>query len=467
MPTTGGPLSALVAVAGTGLVAVLAALLAARRVSRIRPTEALGEVAVEPARAGGRVRLVSGLLALALAGGSGVLTLAVPGTGALAGAVGLLYAFVLAVGLLAPWVNQAAARLLAPVLRGPSGHLAAANLRANARGAATVLTALVLAVGLGGSVWFLQDDIERSTRAQGRAGLVADRVLTAPAGLPAGAVAEVRGLPGVTAATGVRRTSVVVPSFDGVEEVEARAVDPGAAGLDLDVVGGSLADLGPDTVAVSALRGWSLGSRVDLTLADGRRVSPTVVAVYRRGLAFGDVVLDRGTARPDQILVRGTDLDRTLAGRVPGSTVLRPDQVTARVADDLALSAWLNRLFIGVLVGYAALAAANTMVVAALARRRELGQLRLVGVTRRQAARMVRTEQAVLLGVALVLGGTIAALTLTAVVRAVTGDPVPYVPPLGIAAVLLGTTTLALATTIAPVARLLRVPPLTALGPRE
>src|SRR6185312_4607858 len=134
---------------------------------------------------------------------------------------------------------------------------------------------------------------------------------------------------------------------------------------------------------------------------------------------------------------------------------------------DLALSAWLNRLLIGVMVGYAALAAATTMVLAALARRRELALLRLVGVTRRQIRRMVHAEQAGLLGTAVLIGATIAALTLGALVNALTGSPIPYVPPLGGAAVLGGATVLALATTVWPVRRLLRVPPIDDIGTRE
>jgi hypothetical protein len=76
------------------------------------------------------------------------------------------------------------------------------------------------------------------------------------------------------------------------------------------------------------------------------------------------------------------------------------------------------------------------MVMAALARRRELALLRIVGVTRRQIKNMVHAEQAGLLGVALVIGASIAAITLTLVVNALTGDPVPYVPTLGWIAVL-------------------------------
>jgi len=183
-------------------------------VTAIRPTEALGEVAVEPARSG-KIRLAVGLVALVGATSSAMFTVGATGQAALAGAIGMLYLFVIAVGLLAPWINRAAARLLAPALRlvwGTSGYLASANLRANAQGMATVLTALVLSVGFGGSVWFLQDNLERQTIAQSRDGMLANRALVSPAGLPTSAAEEIRRIPGVQAATGVRRTSVVVKS---------------------------------------------------------------------------------------------------------------------------------------------------------------------------------------------------------------------------------------------------------------
>jgi putative ABC transport system permease protein len=156
-----------------------------------------------------------------------------------------------------------------------------------------------------------------------------------------------------------------------------------------------------------------------------------------------------------------------LAGRYPGGRVTGAAELTARVGHDLAVSAWLNRLLIGVMVGYAALAAANVMVMAALSRRRELALLRLVGVTRRQAKRMVRAEQAGLLGTALLLGVAIAAVTLVAVVRALTGSLLPYVPPLGWVLVLGGATVLALVTTILPIGRLLRAPLMENIGQRE
>ena len=473
----GFPLTGHAAAAGTAtlvivLVAVLAARIAARRITRIRPAEALGEIAVERS-GGGRLRLASGLVVLAAAGASMVLTAGAAGMTALAAAVGMLYLYVLAVALLAPWLNGFAARVLAPVLRrvwGIPGDLAVANLRANARGMAAVLSALVLAVGFGGSVWFLQDNVQRQTVTQSRDGMLADRALVAPGGLPSGAAEEIRRMPGVEAATGVRHTSVVVRALDGAEPVVARAVDPAGLSSTMDpgVRDGSLTELRGDTVAVSRLQasssGWRVGEQAAMWLGDGTPVSLRVIAIYDRGLGFGDVLLPRElVAGPDdEVLVRGG-----AALAYPGAEVVPAAELTGRLSRDLAVSAWLNKLLIGVMVGYAALAAGNTMVMAALARGRELALLQLAGLTRRQVRRMVNAEQVGLLGVALTVGGTIAALTLAAVVNALTGRPVPYVPPAGGLVVLGGTVVLALVTTILPVARLLRVPPVRNAGTRE
>ncbi|MEV2242252.1 ABC transporter permease [Micromonospora sp. NPDC049891] len=488
-PLAGGVLSAVAVSAATVLVAVTAGLIAARRTVKIRPTEALGEVAVEPARSS-RVRLVAGLIAL---GGGVTLTMfgtALRGEAALGAALGMLFVFVLSAALLAPWINRYAAQALGPVLRavwGDSGYLAAANLRANARGMATVLTALVLSVGFGGSIWFLQDNLERESIAQTRDGMLAQHALVSAVGLPATAVADARQVPGVVAATGIRRTSVIVPVMGGVEPVAAQVIDPDGAdrALDLSVTEGSLADLRGDAVAMSSLQastqGADLGDQVEFWLGDGTPVSLRLVAVYERGLAFGDVTLHRGTADghtptnlDDQVLISTEPGDAEavagLAGlveRYPGSGLIDTGIIGAQLATDLALSAWLNKLLIGVMVGYAALAAANTMIMAALARGRELALLRLVGVTTRQVKRMVHAEQAGLLGTSLLIGGAIAAVTLVSVVRTMTGHLIPYVPPLGWISIIGGTTLLALVTTVAPISALLRTPPVHSIGVKE
>ncbi len=482
-PLAPGVIAGLAAVGTALLVAVLAALLAGRRVTKIKPIEALGEVAVEPKRSG-RVRLTFGLVTLLGAVTAGGFTATFGGaTAALTAAVGMLYLFVVAVALLAPWINALAARLLAPALNrlwSAGGYLAAKNLRANAQGMATVLTALVLSVGFGGSVWFLQNNLERQTTTQNRDGTLADRVVEAPGG----DAADIRRLAGVRAATGVRRTSVVMKAFDGIDPVEAQAVDPAGltSTMDLEVIEGRIADLRAGTVALSTMQasssGAHVGDRVQMWLGDGSPVTLEVAAIYRRGFGFGDVTLAKATvaghltrAEDDEVLVRtGPGGDASLAAWTaghPGSAVLDAGARTRLIGNDLAVGAWLNKMLIGVMVGYAALAATTTMVMAALARRRELALLRLVGVTRRQIRRMVQAEQIGLLGTAVLIGATIAALTLGSIVRALTGSPIPYIPPLGWVAVLGGVTLLALVSTIWPVRRLLHTPPIDNIGLRE
>jgi putative ABC transport system permease protein len=81
-----------------------------------------------------------------------------------------------------------------------------------------------------------------------------------------------------------------------------------------------------------------------------------------------------------------------------------------------------------VLLVYVAIAALNTLAMAALARRRELAILRLADATCGQLLHRVPIEQAVLLGHVLVVGGTIAALTLVLMVKGTTGSATPISP---------------------------------------
>ena len=88
-----------------------------------------------------------------------------------------------------------AVAVCAAVLRGLAvpGRLAAANLAASARRLSPAVSALVLAVSLGGSLWFLQTSIRHVTLQQSRVGLLADQVIvTTGASLPAGVAQAAR-----------------------------------------------------------------------------------------------------------------------------------------------------------------------------------------------------------------------------------------------------------------------------------
>ena len=195
------------AAGGVMIVAVIAGWIAGLRASQIRPVEALREAVVERrGRLADVVRASLGLVALTggivLAGLASHLTAsAAAGT-----AIGLVADLVIAVALLAPWVTRITVAVCAAGLRGlgVGGRLAAANLAASARRLSPVLSALVLVVALGGSLWFLQTSIAHATAQQSRAGLRAGQVITtAGPGLPAGVTQAARQVPGVAAATGI------------------------------------------------------------------------------------------------------------------------------------------------------------------------------------------------------------------------------------------------------------------------
>ena len=86
---TGGALAAPAVAAAVAIVAVAAALLAARRTAAIRPTEALGEVAVEPAPAG-RIRAGFGIAFVAGGFALTTVTMATGGLAAMGAATGML-----------------------------------------------------------------------------------------------------------------------------------------------------------------------------------------------------------------------------------------------------------------------------------------------------------------------------------------------------------------------------------------
>lgn len=96
---------------------------------------------------------------------------------------------------------------------------------------------------------------------------------------------------------------------------------------------------------------------------------------------------------------------------------------------DRELGAWANYTMAAVLGGFAVIAAVNTLVMTVLDRRRELATLRLVGSTRRQVLHMLHWESLLVSVAGVALGTTIAMITLTPMVRGLTGES-PHIPPL-------------------------------------
>ncbi|MFG2297118.1 FtsX-like permease family protein [Streptomyces sp. NPDC048603] len=436
---------------GVGLLtALVAGRAAARRPARIRPGQALAAAAVERLRPGW-VRTPLGLAALA--GGIACSGLAASTTGedSANAALGVVMLFMLAVALLGPLIARLCVALFGLPLRaaGPAGGLAAANSRTNARRLASAITPIVLAMAFSSTLLFLHTSEDRATREQQRVGLLADHVITGLTGLtdptdPTG-LTRVEGAadaPGVTAAVPITRAGLLVQVGSGMERrhelvpAQAFAGPPSALGRvqDLDVRQGSLDDVRPGTVAVDRTladsAGVKRGDRLPIRLPDGTAATPTVAAVYARGLGFGRITLPvedlRGHATslfPTELLVKGGPVPDPSLGRVTDAKGWSTAQSTER-----ELNAWANTTMAAVLGGFAAIAAANTLVMTVLDRRRELTMLRLVGSTRRQVLRMIRWEALLVTVAGITLGTAIALATLHPLTRAITGTG-PYVPP--------------------------------------
>ncbi|GAA1373494.1 ABC transporter permease [Streptomyces beijiangensis] len=456
------------AVAATLLGAWTAARISGRRISRIRPAEAMAESSVERTRpAWGRI--VAGLLLLA-GGAVLVAVLSTLRTEPASTPVTFLSVVVLAssVSLLGPLIVKGAAALLAGPLRlaGSGGRLAVANVRGNSARMAAVVTPLALLIGMTCTVLFVQPTLGNAARAQAREGISAPWILASQGpGVPAAAAAKIRHTKGVSAATEVVRTTVRV----GLTKYAAQGVTP--AGLtrtwNPGVTSGSLDRFGPGSVAVSELAADQLhlkpGSPLGLTLGDGTPATLTVSAVYARSLGFGDLTLphDLLAHHVDNplsaaVLVaadRGATTQRELAAAVkefPGVTVITRSSADKVQADQQRTNAEVNYLAMGLVLAFTAIAVVNTLAMSVSERIREFALLRLVGSTRRQVLRMLRLEALAALLIAAVLGSGIALAVLTAFSVGMTGGAAPAVLPLVYVAVVGAAGLLALVATALP-----------------
>ncbi|MEU6676028.1 FtsX-like permease family protein [Streptomyces sp. NPDC046925] len=463
----------LVSAVGVAVVtALVSGYLAARRPSRIRPGQALAESSVERLRPGW-IRTPLGIAAAVggcvLAGIASSLT----GDDAANVALGIVMLFMLAVALLGPLVARGCAALFGLPLRGAgaSASLAAANSRTNARRMASAITPIVLAMAFSSTLVFMHTSEDRVAADQQRAGITADHIVSASgAGVTADGVEKAGRAPGVTSAVGILKTSVLVPVGSGGDRWLESASTQGVTGSsrdlakvqDLDVRTGTMASLGSGEIAVDAKLADSahvkVGERMALRMPDGTKASPKVAATYGRGLGLSQVTLPSADLKPHVTSSLSTEI-WTKGGAPRALTALgtlrdRDAYATAQ-STDRAVNAWANTVMAAVLGGFAAIAAANTLVMTVLDRRRELGTLRLIGSTRRQVMRMVRWEALLVACAGVVIGSAIALATLVPMMNGLTGES-PHIPPLLYGSFAGGAVALGLAATSLPARAALR-----------
>ncbi|MFJ7211304.1 ABC transporter permease [Amycolatopsis sp. NPDC098790] len=421
--------------AGASLVAVFAAsFVAGRRASKVRPTEALAEAAVER-RWLTPIRLITAILCFAGGTALAIVTVAVmtgPVAASTAGPAVMLWAFGLAA--LSPGVTKVVAMLLRwPVqaLSGVTGRVALRNTRVGAVRTAGAVTPIMLAVGIATANIYLQTTQEAVSNQAYTEELRADAVVAGPGGLDPSVLGRVRATPGVAGASEyVTSTVFIEKPFDSNQD------DDGWPALGVSELTGNAIEV-PDTL------GRHVGDTLSLRLGDGAPVDVRVAAVVKQRAGFEKLVLPADLLAPHttaglapQLLVRaapGVDA-ATLTSRLREATAGMPvsigdrDALIAAHAKGNEVGAWVNYLLVGMIIAYTVISVVNTLVMATSKRRREFGLQRLSGFTRGQVLRMAGVEGGLIATIAVLLGTLVAAGSIVPFCLVVSGSLLPSGP---------------------------------------
>lgn len=484
-----GPLPAVGAVLLVLASAWGAARIAASRVAKLDPVEALRESATG-APAIGLPRIITGIVLAAAGISVSTVPLVVRGQIAAGAAAGAAMLLIIALAVLGPWLVSLSVRLVGTVLRrlSPAGFLASANAAANSRRLASAILPIALGIGLGLVQIGAPSIIAAEAATQASAGVIADLRVTAPTGLSPDTIDTIREIPGVTQASGVALSAAVVDSYDFEGKLERdehvlQGIDPGnvTSSLDLRVREGSLAQLdGTSTVAVSTDAaqglGVGIGDSVIGHLGDGSPFESTVVAVYERGLGFGDL-----TMAADAVRVHTTDgldafalvaVDEEASDEVRaalGANGLFVSEGSGQAAGAGAQSqqGWVNLIALLVILGYIAIAVVNTLVMATGERSRELALLQLIGASRGQVRSTMRIEAVLVAVIAMVFGVVVAIPPLVGVSMGISGQPLPVLPVLGSLAIVGAMGALALVAMWVGTTATMRTRPIDEIGSRQ
>jgi putative ABC transport system permease protein len=423
LPATGLVLSlrtvAVGLVAGT-LITPIAAIVPARRASRIRPVAALQDVAAEP-RQMSALRIARG--AILTAGGAAVL-----GWGLFAGSgsrilwvgVGLAAVF-MGVSVLGPLVARPVSRVLgAPLAVRTTGRLAQQNAMRNPSRTAATAAALMVGVTLVSVMTIIAASMKTSANSMINSALRADFIVSS-GGIAGGSSGfsprieqSLNALPQVAVTTGIRSGMMQVYG----KTTPVVAADPVKASelFNMGVTRGRMTGLTPSGIAVSTqvanTRHLSLGSPVAVMFpATGRKVF-TVQVIYRVRELAGDYVLPLAAAKanfpqtldtdvfvklaPGASVSAGRHAIQTVLAAYPNATLMDQAQYKARYAQQV--NQMLNLVYglLALAVIIALIGIANTLVLSVYERTRELGLLRAVGTTRGQLRSIVRLESLVI-----------------------------------------------------------------------
>jgi putative ABC transport system permease protein len=450
------------------LVTVAASVIPARRATRVPPIAAVREGATLPVSAVARHSVV--LAAATIAG-----SVAAIAAGIFAGGLsGIAVALLIGGGLIALFVGiaLAAPHLVTPLARvigwpsrrtgGVAAELAEANSARNPGRTASTAAALMIGLTLVTVVAVLGAGVRSSVERAVTDQVSAAYVLGANEGVPFPAAEgdALAATPGVKAYSHVRDEQALVNG----DELAVTGVDPTTIErfYRFDWTSGSAAGLDEHGALVTETYAdkhhTKVGSRLAVTMPSGERRAYTVSGIYdapQIDALLGDVTIsqvdfDQMVAQPKNMLTfldAGPGAESALrSAAAPFSDARFSTEDTFGKDRTKNFAGLLKMLY--VLLAFSVIVSlfgmVNTLVLSVFERTRELGMLRAIGMTRRQARRMIRQESVItaLIGAAmgLPLGVFLAALVTRALADYDVGlaIPVPMLAAFTIVAILAG-----------------------------
>jgi putative ABC transport system permease protein len=427
------------------VITLVSAVLPARRASKVPPIAALRDVAQDRS-AVSTSRIVIGLAATALAittllVGLNATNLKVVGAGAVA--------LFLAVSVLGPvFARPVAAMLGTPMakLRGTAGVIARQNAMRNPKRTARTAASLMIGVALVSFLTIFAASIKSSGagafRRDFRGTAVVDSgAIDSSSGLSPEFAANLESQPGVHAVAEQRNSPVQINGkLDSLS-----AYDTATIGklFDLGHIAGDLRHLGADGIAVKVETDDDtvrLGDTRKITFPTGTATF-TVRATYDHQAAFfGSQFVDLSAFEAhlpvtidSRVYVDADDLDvvERAAATYPTAKAYSTEGFITEQHGKINTILTLMYALLGLAVLIALLGIANTLALSIHERRRELGLLRAVGMTRSQIRSSVRWESVIIALFGTALGLATGTFLGWAVVRAIAQENADHlvIPP--------------------------------------
>ena len=357
------------------------------------------------------------------------------------------------IALLAPRLVKPLARVVGwPARRagGVAGELAGANAVRHPGRTASTAAALMIGLTLVTVVAVLGAGLNASTREAVSDQVNADYVIDGKQDLPfrADEGDRLAAVPGVTAASHVRSDKALVQR----KENAISGIDPATIAhfYRFTWVAGSedaLEQLGTDgalvTEAYAEDKRLALGDHLSLQTPAGDKHTLTVRGIYDPPDAkqlLGDVSMtqqafDKAFANPKNSLTL-LDADPGAAATIEsaaedlGDATLHTGAAYPKDATkDMATMLAMLYVLLGFSVIVSLFGMVNTMVLSVFERTREIGMLRTIGMTRRQARRMIRHESIITALIGATLGIGLGVFLAALVTQAVGGEETSLVIP--------------------------------------